>query len=126
MTLFSVRHPVISDDTINVENPPSFLAATAIGCLSALQGFPRVYRMSRGHRSSPCPFLSAPLYNSIKRKLGNFPGDSSLSVTFCFARSHTRNSTYVRRGDTRSREKASRCLCRLHRINIERNAHCRP
>lgn len=41
-----------------------------------------------------CP--SAPLYNSIKRKLGNFPGDSSLSVTFCFARSHTRNSTYVR------------------------------
>ena len=32
----------------------------------------------------------APLYNSIKRKLGNFPADSSLSVTFCFAGFRTR------------------------------------
>jgi len=80
--------------------------------------------MSRGHSFPP----SAPLYNSIKRKLEDFPGDSSLSVTFCFARSRTGNSTYVRRGDTRPRERASRRRRRRRRrrrANIERHAHRR-
>ena len=62
----------------------------------------------------------APLYNSIKRKLGNFPADSSLSVTFCFAGFRTREGeggeTPPSEGrETRPRKPAFRCALRRNR-----------
>lgn len=50
------------------------------------------------HEFVSCHMVTpAPLYNSIKRKLGNFPADSSLSVTFCFAAFRTGGKRRVQR-----------------------------